>query len=156
MLLLVFVTHMMEVPGVPDSSAAYHRLERLIFDTHAEVLGIACVTDIFEHDNRRVLHNGNTMFIGFAFADNLAQRDPMVAALARRYDATDNEVRQKVESRSYGLVLSEFDDPYFCDAELLRKNYDKVEQVDYFTYFGHSPIRVWRPKPKDATDPAGN
>ena len=152
LILIVFVTLFMDIPGVPDSSAAYHRLERLVFDTHAEVLGIACVTDIFERDSRHVLHNGNTMFIGFAFSDNRAERDPMVGALARRYNATESDVRTKVANRNYGMVLTEFDDPYFCDPELLKKNYDKVEQVDYFTYFGHSPVRVWRPKPKDPAD----
>ena len=78
--------------------------------------------------------------------------NPMVGALARRYNATESDVRTKVANRNYGMVLTEFDDPYFCDPELLKKNYDKVEQVDYFTYFGHSPVRVWRPKPKDPAD----
>jgi hypothetical protein len=22
----------------------------------------------------------------------------------------------------------------------------QTEQIDYYTYFGHSPVRVWRPK----------
>ena len=52
-----------------------------------------------------------------------------------------------MKDRAYAVVLTEFDDPYFCSADLLRKYYDKVEQIDYYTYFGHSPVRVWRPKP---------
>ncbi len=147
LLLIGFFLAWVDRPDVPDSVAPYRRLERLVFDTHREVLGIASVADIFERDSRRVLHNGNTMFMGFAFADDRAVHDPAVGALARKYEETEAEVRTKVEARTYGLVLTEFDDPYFCSAELLRKHYDKVEQVDYYTYFGHSPVRVWRPKP---------
>jgi hypothetical protein len=148
--LLGFFLAWVNLPDVPDSVAPYHRLERLIFDTHSEVLGIAAVTDIFERDGRHVLHNGNTMFMGFAFANDRALHDKKVGALAEKFDQAEAEVRAKVEARAYGLVLSEFDDPYFCSAEILKKNYDKVEQVDYYTYFGHSPVRVWRPKPRVA------
>jgi hypothetical protein len=137
------------VPPVPDATAAFRRIEQLIMTCHGEVLGIASTTDIFERQNRRVLHNGNTMFIGFAFADNGIGRDPMIAVLGQNYNATIAEVERKVAAREYAMVLTEFDEPYFCKAELVRKNYDKVEQIDYFTYFGHSPVRVWRPKPRD-------
>jgi hypothetical protein len=58
-------------------------------------------------------------------------------------------VVRKVTNREYALVFTEFDEPYFCTSELLKKNYDKEEQIDYYTYFGHSPVRVWRPKPRE-------
>jgi len=141
------------VPPVPDSTAAYRRMEQLIMTCHGEVLGIASVTDIFERQNRRVLHNGNTMFIGFAFGDNGIGRNPKIAVLGANYNATIAEVERKVAGRDYAMVLTEFDAPYFCSEELLKKNYDKVEQIDYFTYFGHSPVRVWRPKLREG-DPA--
>ncbi len=146
-MLTAFFLSWVTIPGVPDSTAPYRRLERLGYSTNGEVLGIACMTDIFERGGRRVLHNGNTMFMGFAFADGRALHDPKVAALAQRYQETDAEVQAKVKDRAYAVVLTEFDDPYFCSADLLRKYYDKVEQIDYYTYFGHSPVRVWRPKP---------
>lgn len=151
-LLAVFVVHWQVVrpirPG-PDSSPPYHRMEELIATCRGEVLGIACTTDIFERMGRRVLHNGNTMFIGFAFADNGIGRFPKVAVLGANSDATIAEVVRKVTAREYAMVLTEFDEPYFCTSELLKKNYDKEEQIDYFTYFGHSPVRVWRPKPRE-------
>ena len=148
-LLAVFVMCWLTIPPVPDSAAAYRRMEQLILTCQGEVLGIASTTDIFERQGRRVLHNGNTMFIGFAFADNGIGRDPKIAVLGRNSDATIAEVVRKVTAREYGMVLTEFDEPYFCSTELLRKNYNKVEQIDYFTYFGHSPVRVWRPKPRE-------
>ncbi len=149
-LLAVFVTVRLAIPPVPDSDAPYRRMEELIMTCHGEVLGIASVTDIFERQGRRVLHNGNTMFIGFAFGDNGIGRDPMIAVLGANYNATIAEVERKVAAREYAMVLTEFDAPYFCSEELLSKNYDKVEQIDYFTYFGHSPVRVWRPKAQEA------
>jgi len=160
LVLIGFFLAWVEVPPVPDSVAPYRRLEKLVWDTHSEVLGIACVTDIFERNGRHVLHNGNTMFMGFAFANDRALHDPAVGALAKKFEETDGEVRAKIESRAYGLVLTEFDEPYFSTSELLKQYYDKVEQIDYYTYFGHSPIRVWRPKPvlrpTVTTEPAGS
>jgi hypothetical protein len=125
-------------------------MEQLISSNQGEVLGIASQTDIFERNNRKVLHNGNTMFIGSAFGDNGIERDPMIALLARKMDEVEAEVRRKVAAREYGLVFTEFDDPYFCDKETLQRNYDMTEQIDYYTYFGHSPVRVWKPKPQVA------
>jgi hypothetical protein len=148
LLLAGFVMFRLTVPVVPDADAAYRRLEKLIYTCKGEVLGIASVTDIFERQGRRVLHNGNTMFIGFAFADDGINRDPMISVLGDHYNATIAEVERKVAAHEYAMVLTEFDAPYFCKEELLKMHYDKVEQVDYFTYFGHSPVRVWRPKPK--------
>lgn len=145
--LLFFCRAWVTVPEVDNSSIAFNRMERLIFETHADVLGIASVTDVFERDNRHVMHNGNTMFMGFAFADNRAARDKKVEALALKFQEMEVEVKAKIEAKTYGLVLTEFDQPYFATPELLQKYYDKVEQIDYFTYFGHSPVRVWRPKP---------
>jgi hypothetical protein len=147
-LLAVFVMYRLTVPKVPDADAPYRRMERLIYDCRGEVLGIASVTDIFERQGRRVLHNGNTMFIGFAFADDGINRDPMISVLGDHYNATIAEVERKVAAHEYAMVLTEFDAPYFCKEELLKMHYDKVEQIDYYTYFGHSPVRVWRPKPK--------
>jgi len=149
-LLAVFVMRWLTVYPVPDSDAPYRRMEQLVYTTNGEVLGIASTTDIFERSGRRVLHNGNTMFIGFAFANNGIGRNPMIAVLGRNSDDVIAEVVRKVTNREYGLVLTEFDNPYFCTPDLLRKNYDKEEQIDYYTYFGHSPVRVWRPKPRDA------
>ena len=146
-LLMVFVTWKMEVWPVPDSVAPYRRMEQLIMREPGEILGIASQTDIFERLNRRVLHNGNTMFIGSAFADNGIGRDPMIALLARKLEEIEHEVTRKVEAREFALVFSEFDLPYFCTEATLRKYYDMTEQIDYYTYFGHSPVRVWRPKP---------
>jgi hypothetical protein len=148
LLLAVFVMARLAIPPVPDSSAPYRRMEQLILNCPGEVLGIASVTDIFDRTGRRVLHDGNTMYIRFAFANNGAARDPMIGALQEHYDATVAEVERKVAARAYALVLTEFDQPYFCTTELLKANYDKVEQIDYYTYFGHSPVRVWRPKPR--------
>ncbi len=136
------------IPPVPDSDAPYRRMEHLIIEARGEVLGIASTTDIFERMGRRVLHNGNTMFIGFAFADNGVGRNPKIAVLGQNYDATIAEVTRKVENREYVMVMTEFDAPYFCPEETLKKNYDKEEQIDYYTYFGHSPVRIWRPKPR--------
>jgi hypothetical protein len=146
LLLAVFVPMHLTIPGTPDSAVAYHRLEQLVFTTRGDVLGIAALTDIFERSHRRVLHNGNTMFTGFAFGNNGIERDPLIAMLAQNYDATIAEVNRKVSSREYALVFTEFDAPYFCTPELLKANYEMGEQIDYFTYFGHSPIRVWWPK----------
>ncbi|MEO6874421.1 MAG: hypothetical protein ABI222_06325 [Opitutaceae bacterium] len=155
LLLAIFVMSWLTVLPVPDSAEAYRRMEHLVSTARGEVLGIASTTDIFERQGRRVLHNGNTMFIGFAFGNNGIARDPMIAVLGANSDATIAEVNQKVANRQYAMVLTEFDNPYFCSAELLRKNYLKEEQIDYFTYFGHSPVRVWRPKPREpeATHP---
>ena len=154
MLLAVFVMNWLKIPPVPDSDAPYRRIEQLIFSARGDVLGIASTTDIFERAGRRVLHNGNTMFIGFAFADNGAVRDPKIAVLGQNYDATIAEVTRKVKAREYALVLTEFDAPYFCSEEILKQNYDKEEQIDYYTYFGHSPVRIWRPKPREGDVPA--
>ena len=148
-LLAIFVSTLMAIRQVPDSSAAYRQMEQLIFNCRGEVLGIASTTDIFERQGRRVLHNGNTMFIGFAFANNGIGRNPMIAVLGRNSDTTIADVKRKVAARAYAMVLTEFDEPYFCTAESLKQNYDKVEQIDYFTYFGHSPVRVWRPKHRE-------
>ncbi len=153
LLLAVFVLCFLNVPPVPDATAAYRRLEQLIFNCRGDVLGVAGVTDIFERQGRHVLHNGNTMFVGFAFANNGIGRNPMIAVLGHNMDATIAEVVQKVTNREYAMVLTEFDEPYFCTKELLQQNYDRVEQVDYFSYFGHSPVRVWRPKHREG-DPA--
>ena len=147
-LLAVFVMNWLTIPPVPDSDAPYRKIEQLIYSARGEVLGIASTTDIFERTGRRVLHNGNTMFMGFAFGDNGAAKDPKIAVLGQNYDATIAEVTRKVGAREYALVFTEFDAPYFCSEELLKKNYDKEEQIDYYTYFGHSPVRVWRPKPR--------
>jgi hypothetical protein len=149
-LLMVFVCWKMEVWPSVDSAVPYRRMEQLISSNQGEVLGIASQTDIFERNNRKVLHNGNTMFIGSAFGDNGIERDPMIALLARKMDEVEAEVRRKVAAREYGLVFTEFDDPYFCDKETLQRNYDMTEQIDYYTYFGHSPVRVWKPKPQVA------
>jgi hypothetical protein len=148
LLLAVFVTVRLTIPPVPASAVPYHRLEELASTTRGEILGIAAMTDIFERTHRRVLHNGNTMFTGFAFANDGIERDPMIATLAQNYNATIAEVRGKVAAREYALVFTEFDQPYFCTTELLQANYDRVEQIDYYTYFGNSPVRVWRPKPR--------
>jgi hypothetical protein len=151
-ILSVFVLHWIDVapiPQVPDSDAPYRRMEQLILNARGEVLGIASTTDIFERMGRRVLHNGNTMFIGFAFADNGIARDPKIAVLGQNYDATIADVTRKVQNREYAMVITEFDAPYFCSEEILKKNYDKEEQIDYYTYFGHSPVRIWRPKPRE-------
>ena len=136
------------VPPVPDSDAPYRKIEQLIYTARGEVLGIASTTDIFERTGRRVLHNGNTMFIGFAFANDGAAHNPKIAVLGQNYDATIAEVTRKVKAREYALVFTEFDAPYFCSEEILKQNYDKEEQIDYYTYFGHSPVRTWRPKPR--------
>lgn len=148
-LLALFVMLWLTIPPVPDSTAAWRRMEQLIFTCHGEVLGIASTTDIFDRQNNRVLHDGNTMFMGFAFADNGMARDPKISVLGQNYNATIAEVERKVAAREYAMVLTEFDEPYFCKLELLKQNYDKVEQIDYFTYFGHSPVRVWRPKVRE-------
>jgi hypothetical protein len=147
-LLIVFVCVKMSVWPVPDSVGPYRRMEQLINTCRGEVLGIASHTDIFERANRKVLHNGNTMFIGSAFADNGIGRDPMIALLAKKLDEVEAEVRRKVAAREYALVFTEFDEPYFCDKETLQKHYEMTEQIDYYTYFGHSPVRVWKPKPQ--------
>ncbi|MDB6093058.1 MAG: hypothetical protein JWM32_620 [Verrucomicrobia bacterium] len=152
--MIFFFQAWVELPQVADSAPPYRRLERLIFDTHSEVLGIASTTDIFARDNRPVLHDGNTMFMGFAFANDRALHDEKVGALSKKFDVMEADVNAKVAARAYGLVLTEFDQPYFCSPQLLQKNYDKVEQIDYFTYFGHSPVRLWRPKPKLPETPA--
>lgn len=145
-LLTGFVALKLEVPVVPDSVAPFRRMEQLVFGCQGEVLGIASLTDVFERANRPVLHNGNTMFLGFAFADGRAERDPMVGALARRMEAFEGEVMRKVTSREYALVFTEFDEPYFCKADVLKQHYDMTEQIDFYTFFGHSPVRVWKPK----------
>lgn len=145
-LLTGFVVVKMDVPVVPDSVAPYRRMEQLVFACQGEVLGIASLTDVFERANRPVLHNGNTMFLGFAFADGRAERDPMVGALARRMEFFEGEVPRKVAAREYALVFTEFDDPYFCKRELLKEHYEMTEQIDFYTFFGHSPVRVWKPK----------
>ena len=80
-------------------------MEELISNAHAEVLGIPCVTDIFRRTNRRVIHNGNTMFLGFALADERAYRDPMAAILDRDFHELETEVTAKVVAQSYILVL---------------------------------------------------
>jgi hypothetical protein len=147
-LLSGFVALKMEVPVVPDSVAPYRRMEQLVFACQGEVLGIASLTDVFERANRPVLHNGNTMFLGFAFEDGRAERDPMVGLLAKRMEANEGEVTRKVTAREYALVFTEFDDPYFCKAEVLKQHYDMTEQIDFYTFFGHSPVRVWKPKPR--------
>jgi hypothetical protein len=152
LLLAVFVTCMVKVPVVPDSDGPYRRMEQLIYDCRGEVLAIPCVTDVMERTGRRVIHNGNTMFLGFALADNRAERDPMCAIIDRKLHETQEETETAVAARKYALVFTEFDDPMFCNTDLMKKNYEKVEQIDYYTYFGHSPVRVWRPKspPADA------
>jgi len=146
LVLIVFVSLKLDIPPVPDSVAPYRRIEQVVGTSSGEVLGIAAVTDIFERTNRRVLHNGNTMFLGSAFADGGIERDPMIAWLARRLEETEAEVQRKVAAREYAVVLTEFDRPYFCTPEILQEHYVMTEQIDYYTYFGHSPVRVWRPK----------
>ena len=148
LLLMVFVINWVTIIQVPESNAPFRRIEQLVMETQGEVLGIASTTDIFERSGRRVLHNGNTMFVGFAFADGAAERDAKIGVLARNGEEVGAEVRRKVAAREYALILTEFDDPYFCPSEILKRNYDKEEQIDYYTYFGHSPVRVWRPKPR--------
>lgn len=150
-LLIVFVCVKMSVWPVPDSVGPYRRMEQLINTSNGEVLGIASHTDIFERTGRKVLHNGNTMFIGSAFADNGVGRDPMIALLAKKLDEVEAEVRRKVAAQEYAIVFTEFDDPYFCDKETLQKHYEMTEQIDYYTYFGHSPVRVWKPKSRTAS-----
>jgi len=145
-LLAGFVAMKMEVPVVPDSVAPFRRMEQLVFACQGDVLGIASLTDVFERANRRVLHNGNTMFVGFAFDNGRAEKDPMIGLLAKRMEANEAEVTRKVTAREYALVFTEFDDPYFCKAEVLKLHYDMTEQIDFYTYFGHSPVRVWKPK----------
>jgi hypothetical protein len=145
-LLTVFVVTKLSVPVVPDSVAPFRRMEQLVFATQGEVLGIASLTDVFERANRPVLHNGNTMFLGFAFDNGRAEHDPMIGLLAKRMEANEGEVTRKVTARDYALVFTEFDEPYFCKTEVLKANYDMTEQIDFYTYFGHSPVRVWRPK----------
>ena len=148
-LLAVFVLCSLKIPPVPESNSPYRKMEQLIYACRGEVLGIPAVTDIFLRQGRRVLHNGNTMYVGFAFADEGIARYPKVAALSNNYNAIGDEVVHKIKTREYLMVLTEFDEPYFCTSELLKQNYDKVDQIDYFTYFGHSPVRVWRPKPRE-------
>ncbi len=148
LLLAGFVLTRLTIPPMSDSAPAYRRMEQLILNCPGEILGIAAVTDIFDRTGRRVLHDGNTMFIPFAYAHNGDKDDPMVAVLHERMDQLDAEVTRKVAARAYALVFTEFDQPYFCKTEVLKANYDRVEQIDYFTYFGHSPVRVWRPKPR--------
>ena len=148
LLLAVFVQTYISVPGVPDSAPAYRHLDQMIRNCPGEILGIASLTDIFDRLGRPVLHNGNTMYIPFAFEEGVAQSDPLIIALRDKFSRIEPEVMRKVAARDYALVFTEFDEPYFCTKELLMANYDRVEQIDYFTYFGHSPIRVWRPKPR--------
>ncbi|MDB6127519.1 MAG: hypothetical protein JWM35_1415 [Verrucomicrobia bacterium] len=152
--LIAFFLWWVRVPEVTDSTAAYRRMEELVRGSNEEILGIACTTDMFERTGRPVLHNGNTMFIGFAFANDAAVHDPKIGALAAKFEALDTTTAAKITARKFGMVFSEFDDPYFCSADLLRKNYDKIEQIEYYTYFGHSPVRVWVPKPRAAAVPA--
>jgi hypothetical protein len=83
---------------------------------------------------------------GSAFADGGIERDPMIAWLAKSLEQTEVEVRRKIAAKEYEFVYSEFDLPYFCDTETLKQTYVQTEQIDYYTYFGHSPVRVWRPK----------
>ena len=73
----------------------------------------------------------------------------MMRAEVEVRDATIADVTRKVQNREYAMVITEFDEPYFCSEEILKKNYDKEEQIDYYTYFGHSPVRIWRPKPRE-------
>lgn len=153
-LLIAFFLAWVKVPPVPDTSAQYREMEQLVNTCLREVLGIPAVTDVLERAGRPVLHNGNTMFVGFAFADNRAEWDPKVRPLAKRFNELDQEVDGKIRDRAYGLVLTEFDNPYFSTDEVLAKYYDKVGQIDYYTYFGHSPVRVWRPKPVMPAQPS--
>lgn len=145
-LLAVFVCWRMDVPPVPDSAVPYRKMEQMIGSAKGDVLVIASSTDIMERNQRRVLHNGNTMFLGSAFADGGIERDPMIAWLAKSLEQTEVEVRRKIAAKEYEFVYSEFDLPYFCDTETLKQTYVQTEQIDYYTYFGHSPVRVWRPK----------
>jgi hypothetical protein len=145
-LLAVFVCWRMDVPPVPDSAVPYRKMEQMIGSAKGDVLVIASSTDILERNQRRVLHNGNTMFLGSAFADGGIERDPMIAWLAKSLEQTEVEVRRKIAAKEYEFVYSEFDLPYFCDTETLKQTYVQTEQIDYYTYFGHSPVRVWRPK----------
>ena len=148
-LLAVFVMRLLDVPDKPDAAGPYRRLEQLIFNSKGEILGIPCTTDIFARTSRRVLHDGSSMFLGFALARDRADRDPLAAIILKKFDEVEQEAKRKVAAREYEMVLTEFDAPMYCDEALLKKNYDKVEQVDYYTYFGHSPVRVWRPKPQE-------
>ena len=148
LLLMAFVMFWLNNPGGPDSTVPYHRMEQLVNASQGEVLGIPCTTDIFARTGRRVLHDGSSMFLGFCLADNRAARNPQAAAIVKMFDDVGREVERKVAAREYVLVLTEFDNPMYCSEELLKKNYDQVEQIDYYTYFGHSPVRVWRPKPR--------
>jgi hypothetical protein len=148
LLLAVFVSTRMEIPRVLDTTAPYRHLEQLIMSCPGEVLGIAATTDIFDRTGRPVLHDGNTIYMGFAFADGAALANPLIGKIRENYQALEEQVVRKVTARQYALVFTEFDQPYFCTTELLKANYDKVEQIDYFTFFGHSPVRVWRPKPR--------
>ena len=149
LLLAVFVMRLLDVPDKPDAAGPYRRLEQLIFNSKGEILGIPCTTDIFARTSRRVLHDGSSMFLGFALARDRADRDPLAAIILKKFDEVEQEAKRKVAAREYEMVLTEFDAPMYCDEALLKKNYDKVEQVDYYTYFGHSPVRVWRPKPQE-------
>jgi len=148
-MLIGFVGWRLDVPPVPDSVVPYRKMEAMISSAKGEVLVIASSTDILERTNRRVLHNGNTMFLGSAFADGGIERDPMIALLAKKLEQIEVDVRRKIAAKEYEFVFSEFDLPYFCDTETLKKTYVQAEQIDYYTYFGHSPVRVWRPKPAE-------
>jgi hypothetical protein len=148
LLLAIFVLFRLEIPQMPDSAGPYRRMEQLILNCHGDVLGLPCQTDILERCGRRVIHNGSTMFLGFALANGRAGWDPLAAIIDQKYNGMYQEVEGKVAARAYELVFTEFDAPMFCNPELLKKNYDEVEQLDYYTYFGHAPVRVWHPKPR--------
>jgi len=149
-MLMGFMCWRLDVPPVPDSVMPYRKMEAMIGSAKGEVLVIASSTDILERNNRRVLHNGNTMFLGSAFADGGIERDPMIALLAKKLEQIEVDVRRKIAAKEYEFIFSEFDLPYFCDTETLKKTYVQTGQIDYYTYFGHSPVRVWRPKPAES------
>ncbi len=154
LLLGSFVMGRLDIPPVPDATVPYRHLEDLITGpSPGEILGIPCLTDIFERNDRKVLHNGNTMFLGFALADGRAARDPMAAIIENDFREVEAEATARLKAQIYGLVFTEFDRPVYSEEEVLKKYYDKVEEVNYFTYFGHSPVGVWRPKSRN--NPSG-
>lgn len=147
LMLIGFVCWRLDVPPVPDSVVPFRKMEAMIGSAQGEVLVIAPSTDLLERTSRRVLHNRNTMFLGSAFAGGGIERDPMIALLAKKLEQIEVDVRRKIAAKEYEFIFSEVDLPYFCDTETFKKTDVMTEQIDYYTCFGHSPVRVWRPKP---------
>lgn len=139
----------LKVRWAPTDPTPYLRLEQLIREEPGEVYACAAATIPLLDHRKRVYADGFSVFVGFALCDGLPERFASARTVAERCTAVSAEIDQKIAARQYRLILTEEAEVYGCNLSLIAANYNVVETFPMPTYFGHSPIWVWRPKRAD-------